>query len=78
MVPSILREVQRRPHVEHAKRSAGETVPRCYATVTTTAITKAHFDTAKQFITGDIRREVELAKAWHDPLRKPRCELEAE
>jgi hypothetical protein len=37
-------------------------------------ITKADFDLAKQFITGDIQREVELARAWHDPKRKPHLE----
>jgi hypothetical protein len=39
-----------------------------------TTITKADFDLAKQFIRGDIHREVELAKAWHDPARRPHLE----
>jgi hypothetical protein len=32
-------------------------------------ITKTDFDTAKQFILGDIRREVEWARAWEDNLK---------
>ncbi len=40
-----------------------------------TTITKEQFDTAKQFIVGDIRREVEWARAWEDKANPKRREL---
>jgi hypothetical protein len=34
-------------------------------------ITKRAFDLSRQFILGDLRREVEWGTAWHDAARKP-------